>query len=200
MKSLDERGHNCPIPLINTIDELKKMSIGDVLIVKVDSDTPVKNITRFAESHNLNISTNKINDNEYDITITKNTNFEANENDTKCSTCSNNDFIVVISSNVMGQGDETLGKNLIKAFIFALSKQTELPNKILFYNKGAYLTTKGSESLEDLNNLKSQGVEIYTCGTCLEYYKIKQDLCVGEITNMYDIVSAMENASKVIRP
>lgn len=201
MKNLDERGHACPTPLINTIAALKELSVGDKLVVKVDSDTPVQNITRFANGKNLPVETNKISDKEFDITITKSHEFETEKKDMVCDVNGGNkNMVVVISSNVMGQGDEELGKKLIKAFIFALTKQEQLPDTMIFYNKGAYLTTEGSESLEDLNTLVSQGTKIFTCGTCLEYYGIKEKLVIGEISNMYDIVQMMETGGKLIRP
>ena len=75
-----------------------------------------------------------------------------------------------------------------------------LPKAMLFYNGGATLTAEGSDSLEDLKLLESQGVEIMTCGTCLDYYGLKEKLAVGTVTNMYSIVETMAGASKVIKP
>lgn len=100
----------------------------------------------------------------------------------------------------MGEGKEDLGKVLIKGFIFALTQLEELPKTILFYNGGAKITAEGSESLEDLKTLEAQGVEIMTCGTCLDYYGLKEKLQVGTVTNMYSIVETMNNADKIIRP
>ena len=100
----------------------------------------------------------------------------------------------------MGEGKEDLGKVLIKGFIFALTQLEELPKTILFYNGGAKITAEGSESLEDLKTLEAQGVEIMTCGTCLDYYGLKEKLKVGTVTNMYSIVETMNNADKILRP
>ena len=88
----------------------------------------------------------------------------------------------------------------MKSFLFAVTQLEELPKTMLFYNGGATLTTEESDSLEDLKNLEEQGVEIMTCGTCLDYYGLKEKLAVGTVTNMYSIVETMEQASKVIRP
>ena len=76
----------------------------------------------------------------------------------------------------------------------------KLPKTMLFYNGGATLTAEGSDSLEDLKSLEAQGVEIMTCGTCLDYYGLKKKLAVGTVTNMYSIVETMANAGKIIRP
>ena len=88
----------------------------------------------------------------------------------------------------------------MKGFIYALSQQEELPSTILFYNGGAKLTTEGSLSLEDLKSMEAQGVQILTCGTCLNYYGLSEKLAVGSVTNMYSIVEALANADKVIKP
>ena len=108
--------------------------------------------------------------------------------------------VVVISSDRMGEGEEELGKVLIKGYIYALTQLETLPKTILFYNKGAYLTCEGSASLEDLKSLEAQGVEIFTCGTCLNYYGLTEELKVGEVTNMYVITEKMTNADKIIKP
>ena len=106
----------------------------------------------------------------------------------------------IINTDTMGTGDEKLGKQLLKGFIFALSKQDILPASIIFYNRGAFMTTEGSESIEDLKNLEAMGVEILTCGTCMDYYGIKDKLQVGTSTNMYVIVEKQVNANRIVRP
>ena len=126
---------------------------------------------------------------------------EAEEEEISCSPDSRRKGLVaVLSGNVMGTGEEKLGKALMKAFVFALTKQDVLPETILCYNSGAYLTCEGSESLEDFKALEAEGVNIMTCGTCLDFYGMKEKLAVGTVTNMYDIVETMENAKSIIRP
>ena len=100
----------------------------------------------------------------------------------------------------MGHGHDELGKVLMKGFIFALTQQDTLPSDVLFYNGGATLTVEGSASLEDLKNLADQGVEILTCGTCLNYYNLSDKLAVGEVTNMYAIVEKLTTADLVVMP
>ena len=108
--------------------------------------------------------------------------------------------VAVISSNVMGNGDDELGKILIKGFIYALSQMETHPDTILFYKGGAKLTTEDSESLEDLKKMEEEGVEILTCGTCLKHYGLMEKLMVGKVTDMYTIAERMTGADKVIRP
>ena len=108
--------------------------------------------------------------------------------------------IVVLRSGKMGEGNDELGATLMKGFLYALTQQEELPSTILFYDGGAFLTCEGSKSLEDLKALEAQGVEILTCGTCLNFYGISETLAVGGVTNMYDITEKMMKAGLVIKP
>lgn len=108
--------------------------------------------------------------------------------------------VVAVGSDRMGSGSDELGRILMKSFIFAVTQLDTLPDKMLFYNGGAKLTIEGSESLNDLKALEEQGVEIMTCGTCLDYYGIKDKLSVGSVTNMYSIVETLQGAMSVIRP
>ena len=109
-------------------------------------------------------------------------------------------IVVAISKDHMGEGEEALGKTLLKAFIFALTQQDALPKTILFYNSGAFVTSTEGPSIEDLKTLEAQGVDILTCGTCLDYYHRKEKLLVGGITNMYSIVETLEKADVVVKP
>lgn len=117
-----------------------------------------------------------------------------------CMPDKRNNTVVVVSSDRMGEGNDALGKVLIKGFIFAVTQLDELPKTMLFYNGGATLTCEGSDSLEDLKSLEAQGVQIMTCGTCLDYYGLKEKLAVGSVTNMYSIVETMAGASNIIKP
>ena len=100
----------------------------------------------------------------------------------------------------MGSGNDELGATLMKGFIYAVSQLEELPKTMLFYNGGVKLTTEGSASLEDLKSLQAQGVEILSCGTCLNFYGLSEKLAVGEVTNMYAIVEKLNGASHIVKP
>lgn len=100
----------------------------------------------------------------------------------------------------MGGGNEELGRLLMKGFVYALTQLDELPETVLIYNGGAKLSVEGSQSLEDLKTLEAQGVEVLTCGTCLNYYGLTDQLRVGSVTNMYEIVEKMAGARVVVRP
>ncbi len=200
---VDARGMACPLPVVNAKKAADEMKDGEVLTVLVDNEIAVQNLTKFAASRSYGVKSEKKAEKDYSVTmqITAGGAGASSEEPLSCQPdIVRKGTVAVISGNVMGTGDEKLGKALMKAFIFALSKQDTLPDTILFYNSGAFLTCKGSDSLEDLKNMEAEGVKIMTCGTCLDFYGLKEELSVGTITNMYDIVETQEKAQLIIRP
>ncbi|MDR1835831.1 MAG: sulfurtransferase-like selenium metabolism protein YedF [Fusobacteriaceae bacterium] len=108
--------------------------------------------------------------------------------------------IVVVDGKVLGQGSEELGAILLKSFLYAVSRMDDLPDAVLLVNEGVKLACVGSDSLSDLKTMETQGVEILSCGTCLDYYGIKEKLAVGDTANMYTIVEKQMLADLIIRP
>ncbi|NCB53227.1 MAG: sulfurtransferase-like selenium metabolism protein YedF, partial [Clostridia bacterium] len=106
-------------------------------------------------------------------------------------------YVVVLNSDFIGNGSEELGRTLMKSFLFSLTEQDVLPDKVLCYNAGALLTTEGSAVLDDLKALEEDGVEVLTCGICGEFYGVKDKLAVGTFTNMYRIVEILRTAKTV---
>ena len=206
MVKVNGMGKTCPIPLIETKKAIKALTSPDTVEVMVDNNMAVKNITRFASDSGYPVTTEKISDKEFKLVIQVNEIKSEAEKSIEGATCTcgctdnTGNIVIAIGSEKMGCGDEKLGKNLMKAFIYSVSQAEVRPKSMLFFNGGAHLTCEGSLSLEDLNNLKELGVDIKTCGTCLDFYGLKDKLKVGDVTNMYDIVSTMEQASLVIRP
>ena len=202
-KSIDCKGMACPLPVVNAKKASEELRAGDMLTVLVDNEIAVQNLTRFAEHKGFAVSAEKKDAKEYAVimTISGAAAEEVKEAEIACVTDSRRKgMLVVLSGNQMGTGDPKLGTSLMKAFVFALTKQDQLPDTILCYNTGAYLTCEGADTLEDLKLLESEGVTILTCGTCLDFYGLKEKLAVGGATNMYDIVERMENAAQIIKP
>ena len=202
-KIIDCKGMNCPLPVVNAKKAAEELHADDVLTVLVDNEIAVQNLTRFAEHKGFNASAEKKADKEYAVimTISDAAAEETRDEEIACVMDSRRrGMLVVLSANVMGTGDAKLGTSLMKAFVFALTKQDQLPDTILCYNTGAYLSCEGADTLEDLKLLESEGVTVLTCGTCLDFYGLKEKLAVGGVTNMYDIVERMENAAQIIKP
>ena len=199
MVTVNAMGDNCPIPVIKTKKAMQALTGPETIEVLVDNEIAVQNVTKLAKEQGGEVSSEKLGEKEYKVTI-KMQGVPAVDAEVVCTPDQKGDLIVVVSSDRMGTGNDELGKVLIKGFIYAVTQLDTLPKKMLFYNGGAKLTCDGSESLEDLKELKSRGVKILTCGTCLNYYELSDKLAVGEVTNMYDIAEKMAGASLIVSP
>ena len=187
MLKVDAIGQVCPVPIIMTKNALKKIEEGKVE-VSVDNKISLENLEKMSKemgyAYNIQ-SSGEI----YRIVINK---VKENVNIIEES----DNTVVVISSQFMGSGDPELGKILMKGFIYTLSEMDFLPKTILLYNEGVKLAIEGSESLNDLLVLETRGVEILSCGTCLNFYGITEKLKAGTITNMYTIAEKQLRATR----
>ena len=193
---VDARGKACPLPVVIANKALQDRQDNEEVQVYVDNDIAVQNVKRMAATKGLEVAVTE-GDGYFVLTIAGDIKEEA-QAPVICG-CERN-TVVAVTSATMGSGSEELGKLLMKGFIYALSQQETLPKAILFYNGGASIPTEGSVSLEDLKAMEAQGVEIYTCGTCLDFYGLKDKLAVGSVTNMYSIVELLSQADHIIRP
>lgn len=200
MITVNAMGDNCPIPVIKTKKAMAALTGPETIEVLVDNEIAVQNVTKMASSSGGKVTSEKLGDAEYKVTIEMEGAPVADGAEAVCAPDARDNTVVVVSSDRMGSGNDELGKVLIKGFIFAVTQLDTLPKTMLFYNGGATLTTEGSDSLEDLKSLEAQGVEIMTCGTCLDYYGLKDKLAVGTVTNMYSIVETMAKAGRIVRP
>jgi selenium metabolism protein YedF len=158
--------------------------------VIVDRSEASENVQRFAQSQGCQVKVTE-KDGVFHLDVTKGQPEQAETKKTGDA--------VFITSDCLGTGDERLGEILMKAFLNTLWDTEPKPGKMIFINSGVRLTTEGSEVLDTLRLLEKDGVQIFSCGTCLEYYKLKDDLRVGQVTNMYEIVHSLMDARKVIK-
>ena len=151
-KMVDARGMACPLPVVNAKKAAESLHPGDTLIVRVDNEIAVQNLQRFAQHMGFAAVSEKQGDTEFTVTMHIGGDAKAGP-ETACAVdARKKGMLVVLSANTMGTGEEKLGKALMKAFVFALTKQDVLPETILCYNTGAYLTTEGADTLEDLKH------------------------------------------------
>lgn len=182
----------CPMPVIKAKQELEKD--GEMLLeVLVDNEIAVQNLTKLATSMGFKSSSKTQGDN-FTVSIEKTSTPSLNQ--------AANDVImadarqtVLIKSCFLGVGDEALGNTLMKAFIFTLTQSKPLPKKVMFLNSGVKLTTENEETIKNLQVLENEGTEIVSCGTCLDFYNLKDKLKVGSVGNMYDIVDSLNQTS-----
>ena len=203
MLTVNAIGDACPIPVVKTKKAIEALTADETVVVLVDNETALQNVTKAARTMGFEVQQETVSDKEFKITIQVVKGAAAPAEEVPGACCCEGykkNYVVAVSSDKMGEGSEELGKVLIKAFFFALTQQDELPGTILFYNGGVKLSTEGSPVLEDLKNLAAQGVEVISCGTCLNFYQLSEKLAVGEVSNMYDIVEHLRKADVVVKP
>lgn len=205
-KTVDNRGLTCPQPLLNTrraVEEIKDSGV--VLVSIVDNEGAKENILRLINSiGQLTTEVEKKDDGIY-IRITRSLS-SSNLQDKPveampldCDVSKEQQIpVFMITQSTLGSGSEELGKILMRSFIATIKEGSVLPRKLLFLNSGAYLTISGSPVLDDLVELEELGVEILSCGTCLDYYNLKDKLAVGSVTNMFDTVESLLRCTKCV--
>ena len=200
---IDCRGLNCPQPVIKTKEALEEGHCR--LEVLVDNEASKGNVTRFARSRGCEVSLSELDDGCYLLTLRadeasggQDQNFDAASY--SCELPLSTGLVYVISSASMGRGSDELGWALLQTYIQTIKDVEPLPDKILFYNEGVRLVTEESGALDALLSLQRQGVEIFACGTCLDFFKLTSAIKVGRISNMYDIMHAVNSAAKVVSP
>jgi selenium metabolism protein YedF len=204
MKIIDTKGQLCPAPLIATKRALKETSPGESVMVLTDNLTAFNNVSRFLKDNNADFRSGEA-DGVWTLTITKTTESSSLVSEEEYCTSADTDFrkgdfVVVISSDKMGEGDDTLGHLLMSNFIKALKDLDALPKKIVFYNKGVVLATNGSPVINHLIDLEKMGVELLLCATCVNHYSLESVVGAGTLSNMYAIAEVMSSAGNVVRP
>lgn len=194
-KFIDAKGKNCPMPVIMA---KKEIDAGvKFLEIEVDNKIAVENLKKLANSQGF---TTTIEEN--------NGNFKVNFSN-GCEECEEvlakvegkkplGNWTIFVNKEIIGAGNDELGKSLMKMFIYTISEGEDLPKSILFMNGGVKVPTLNEQAIEHLKVLEDKGIELLVCGACLNFYGLEEKLEVGKISNMYDITNAMKEASKVI--
>jgi len=196
MSEMDCRGKACPEPVMITKKALEQLNGGPLTIV-VDEPSSRENVERFAESQGCTVAVEKRGEDFY-LHIDKGNTCEEKELPRAEKKARN--AVVYINSHLLGVGEEALGAILMRAFLKTLQDLPTRPARLIFINSGVRLTSEGSEMLETLKTLSENGVEILSCGTCLDFYGLKEKLKVGRVSNMYEIAGSLLEADHLIRP
>ena len=206
MIHVNAMGDACPIPVVKTKNAIRELNGPGAVETLVDNEIAVQNLTKMASQKGYGVKSEMLEPGKFRVVMTIGEGAQPDTTPPEEETCvvtpsaGQKNTVVVISSSHMGSGSDELGSALMKGFLYALNQQDSLPSTILFYNGGAALTCEGSASLEDIRSLQAQGVEILTCGTCLNYYGLTEKLQVGEVTNMYVICEKMTQADLIVKP
>jgi selenium metabolism protein YedF len=192
METINVLGKPCPIPVIEAKKALRKAAEGEQVQVLVDNEISAQNISKMAAGMNLPCSVEKQADGNILVSIT------AAQTKSESASAGAGALVVAIGKNTMGTGNDELGAVLMKGFIYSLTELDTPPETVLFFNSGVKLSTEGSNAIADLKKLESKGTVIASCGTCLDFFQLKEKLAVGSVTNMYAIVAAMSGAGRLI--
>lgn len=204
-KIIDAKGKNCPIPVIMAKKEIDGGN--NSFMVEVDNNIAVQNLQKLANSQGFKSEVKEDKEN-FKVYFSKDSEIDVHEED--CLEC--NEILdkvegdknslglwsVFIGKDIIGAGNEELGKSLMKMYFYTISEGEELPKSILFMNDGVKVPTLNEQAIEHLKDLENKGVEILVCGACLNFYGLEEKLKVGKVSNMYDITNQMKEAAKVI--
>ncbi|MDU5105731.1 MULTISPECIES: sulfurtransferase-like selenium metabolism protein YedF [unclassified Clostridium] len=201
MNIIDCKGLACPMPVIKTKKYFDLEDSKEALVI-VDNEVAKNNILRLAKGINLNSSFIE-EEGLYKIQLSKGdisgvqvpqVTGEAVDNISVPSAPT-----ILVATNLLGNGDDRLGETLMKVYINTLAESEILPENLMFINGGVKLTCTGSDVLDSLNSMKEKGVNIISCGACLDFYNLKDELKVGEIGNMYQIIDLMNRSGNTIK-
>ena len=187
-KTIDARSLNCPQPVILTKRAMDQNDDEEIVTI-VDNTAALENVSRLAKGQNYNVRVEE-QDDQYYIHMTRGREMS------ECQVENREKVTIMITGNLFGNGAEELGQILMKSFMFTLTEMQASISTLIMINSGVYLATEGSPVLEHLQNLEQQGCEILSCGTCLDYYGLKEKLAVGQVTNMYTAVEKLLATNK----
>jgi selenium metabolism protein YedF len=197
---IDCRGLACPEPVLQTKAALEKIQEG-VLTVEVDTPASRDNVRRFAESRGCTVGLEETADGAWRLQLVKGYACEVPQPASAASAppaaATKLPTAILITSDRIGPEAE-LGGILMRAFLNTLPQADVAPARLLFLNRGVLLTTSGSESLEVLQELAAAGTEVFSCGTCLEFFDKRDALGVGSVSNMYATVETLTDGFRVV--
>jgi len=196
-KIIDLSGLACPLPVIRTKEALEGGETEEFVVV-VDNDDARDNVSRFAQSRGCTVAVAQAGA-CYHLTIKPPAGQPAGTCVFPGAAPAPRTTVVVFASDRMGEGDPELGAILMRAFC-ATVVQLEAPQKLLFYNRGVFLTLDDSPVLSELKGLEEMGVSLLVCGTCLNFYKVQDRLAAGQVSNMFSILEAQMQAGRIIKP
>lgn len=200
MKVVDVLGKKCPMPLVETKRVLKESDANEIIKLITDSENSVKNVSRYLKDNGIEVEVQR-SGNTYELIFSKEGSKPViEEAETYCSTneMSQDQFIVVFTKDRVGEGSNDLGNMLVGGMLTTLTETERIPDKVIFMNSGINLVIEGSPVLDLLKSMEQKGCELLVCGTCLDYFGKMDDLRVGRVSNMLEILDHMATYSKVI--
>jgi len=195
-ETLDCRGLACPNPVLRTKEVIERGDV-DLVTVAVDNQAARENVSRFLDRFGFSVSVVE-NDGIFEVTGARNGSKPCEVCDPEAAPRVEKKVVVLLGTEMLGRGDDTLGRKLVLNFLLTLKEMGKELWRLVLVNGGVKLSVEGSEALGSLRDLEGEGAKILVCGTCLNHFGLLEQKKVGETTNMLDIVTAMQLADKVI--
>lgn len=202
MKIVDAKGQLCPKPIIMTKKALAEIADNETLEVLIDNEISLNNVVRFLTDNGFHPEV-KTEGNVFHLLVSKTGEIDNDapaEDYCEISQPAKSNYVVSIQNNKLGFGDDKLGEILLKAFINTLPEISVQPKSLVFMNAGIFMALKDSPVIDTLVKLEKSGIKILVCGTCLDFYGKKENVGVGIISNMYDIMEELTAAGSVVYP
>jgi selenium metabolism protein YedF len=194
---LDCRGLACPAPVLQTKQKIEKENLSEIRVI-VDNQAAKENVSRFLGTQKFEVAVEQKGP-DYYVSGKRGTGANVSEPPAALQPeTEKRKIMVMIATDRMGYGDDTLGKLLLINFIKTLAEMGDELWRLVLVNNGVKLTIGGSEVLDVLKGYEKEGITILVCGTCLNHFNLLDKKEVGVTTNMLDIVTAMQLADKVI--
>lgn len=210
MRVVDNRGLPCPQPVVNTRKALEET--GGPVVSIVDNEAARENVTRFARSQGYEVEAVQ-EGGIWRLTITRPGSggrapgaapaarvgpVSAPGPAAEAAAGAGGAQVILVGTDRLGRGSDELGAILMRSFLYTLTQLPSPPGCLIFVNAGVRLTTEGTPVLDELRELQRRGVEILSCGTCLDYFGLREKLVVGRVTNMYEIAETLTRHAGVL--
>lgn len=197
---VDTQGMVCPAPLIAVRKKIKEVAEGTSIKVIVDNDTSFSNLVNYLAELSIT-SSSETKDGLHFLSFTTNS-VAPKEGEILCPTTpmADSGYVVVVKSEVMGDGDSELGTMLLRGYLNAVAESDKLPKAMVLYNSGVKCAIDGRDTQKALSQIEQLGVAIIICGTCVDYYNVKDQTTIGTISNMYKIAETLSKAGSVVYP
>jgi selenium metabolism protein YedF len=194
-KELDCRGLACPHPVIQTKEIIDQGGV-EQLTVLVDNLAAQENVSRFFQRSGFEV---RVAEHPGGWAVRGRRGEGATTGPgAACEPFPAQKILVLIGTDRLGRGDDTLGRKLLVNFLGTLQEMGKELWCLVLVNAGVKLAVAGAAVLANLQELEKRGVMVLVCGTCLQHFQLLEQKQVGETTNMLDIVTHMQLADKVI--
>lgn len=200
--TVDAKGKLCPVPLVMTKKVYDKLNENEVMTTLVDNDTSAKNVRTFILESGGKVSSSK-DGNVTTLTITKGAIKESKEADQYCEIGqpANLSSVIYLPKDKIGNGEpEDLGKALMQAFLNTVKDVPPYPTHAVFMHNGVKLLKEGTKTAEAVAGWEKLGIKLLACGTCLDFFGIGEKQKIAKVSNMFDILTVLNNAGKIITP